>query len=580
MTNGLLGGIGSPADVRRLSLADLDELAQEMREAILARCQAIGGHLSSNLGVVEATIALHYVFDAPRDKIVLDTSHQCYAHKMLTGRAWAFTDPARYDEVSGFTNPLESEYDLFRCGHTSTSISLACGLAKARNLVGGTENVVALVGDGCLSGGEAFEGLDNVALVGGNLIIVLNDNEMSIAEDRGGMYPHFAELRATKGTCENNLFRSFGIDYTYVEEGNSIPALIEAFERVRDIDHPIVVHIHTTKGKGVSWAEADKESTHNFHVVDPVASTPAGDYREVTRDFVLDKILADRRVIAVNAATPGGTGLTKEFRAKAGEQFFDVGICEQHAVTFSAALAKGGAKPIFFVSSTFLQRAYDQIVQDLALNQSPATVLVFQSGYSSLDATHVGVFDLAYTGNVPGLTCLAPATVEQYLAMLDWSIERSNGPVVIRVPEQFISTGEPVTFSDEDIARFEVMRRGSRVALVGLGTMGRLAGRVADELRTQAGVDATVISATTYSALDRNLLFSLEDDHDLVVTIENGILYGGFGEKVARVLGISRLRVLCFGGTKEFVDRLPANEIRQRFRLEPEAVAAEIAAKL
>ena len=578
MAEGLLAHIASPEDVKRLSMDELDRLAQEMRVAILDRCQTVGGHLSSNLGVVEATIALHYVFDAPRDKIVLDTSHQCYAHKMLTGRAWAFTDPARYDEVSGFTNPLESEYDLFRCGHTSTSISLACGLAKARNLLGGTENVIALVGDGCLSGGEAFEGLDNVSLVGGNLIIVLNDNEMSIAEDRGGMYPHFAELRATAGACPNNLFRAFGLDYVYVEEGNSIPALIEAFTRVRDIDHPIVVHIHTTKGYGDEWSETHKESAHHVHGPAPARTTP--DYRDVTREFILKKILSDRRVIAVNAATPGGTGLTPEFRAAAKDQFFDVGICEQHAVTFSAALAKGGVKPVFFVASTFLQRAYDQIVQDLALNQSPATVLVFQSGYSSLDATHVGVFDLAYTGNVPGLTCLAPATVEQYLAMLDWSIERANGPVVIRVPESYASSGQPARFDASDVARFEVMRRGSRVALVGLGTMANLAGHVADELETQTGVHATIISATTYSALDRSLLFSLEADHDLVVTFENGILYGGFGEKVARVLGPSRMRVLCFGGTKEFVDRLPANEIRQRFRLEPHAVACEIAARL
>ena len=580
MATELLARISSPADVKRLSLEELDLLAQEMRDAILARCQTIGGHLSSNLGVVEATIAMHYVFDAPRDKIIFDTSHQCYSHKMLTGRAWAFTNPERFDEVSGFTNPLESEYDLFRCGHTSTSISLACGLAKARSLVGGTENVVAFVGDGCLSGGEAFEGLDNVSLVGGNLIIILNDNEMSIAEDRGGMYPHFAELRATNGACENNLFRAFGIDYTYVEEGNSIPALIEAFGRVKDIDHPIVVHIHTTKGKGVAWAEADKEKSHNLHAAAPGKPKPAGDFRPVTRDLLMRKIKADPRVIAVLAATPGGIGLTPDFRAEAGDQCFDVGICEQHAVTFCAALAKGGAKPVFFVSSTFLQRAYDQIVQDLALNQTPVTVLVFQSGYTSLDATHVGVFDIAYTGNVPNITCLSPATVEQYVAMLDWSIERSGGPVVIRVPEQFVSTGEPVTFDDGDVARFKVTREGSRVALVGLGTMGILAESVADELFAQTGVNATIVSATTFSSLDRKLLFSLEKDHDLVVTFENGILYGGFGEKVARVLGTSPLRVLCFGGTKEFVDRVPANEIRQRFRLEPHSIAAEIAEKL
>ena len=574
MNQSVLSQIGGPADLKGLSMAELERLAQEIRDAISCRVEHMGGHLGSNLGVVEATIALHYVFSSPVDKIIFDTSHQCYTHKILCGRAYGFTDPERMHEVSGFTSPLESEHDLFRCGHTSTSISLACGFAKARDLVGETHNVVAFVGDGCLSGGEALEGLDNAALVGSNLIIILNDNEMSIAEDRGGIYANFAALRAGDGVADQNLFSSFGLDYRYVEEGNSLPALIAAFEDVRDIDHPIVVHIHTLKGKGSAWAEANKEAAHNVKPMGAVAAPE--DYRAITRAVLAKKMAADHRVICVNAGAPGGSGITPEFRDAAGDQYFDVGICEQHAVTFCAGLAKGGAKPVFLVASTFLQRAYDQIIQDLALNQSPATVLVFQAGYTGIDATHVGVFDLAYTGNVPDLTCLSPATVEQYEAMLDWAIDEAARPVVIRVPE-VVCHGEPCVFGAADVAKFSVMRSGSRVALLGLGTEAELVNLVATELEQSFGICPTTISATTYSALDRGLLFSLAPEHELVVTFENGVLYGGFGEKVARVLGPTSLRVMCFGGTKEFVDRVSAQEIRERYRLTPSAVAEEIA---
>ena len=574
MNQSVLNRVSGPADLKSLSLAELERLAQEIRDGIECRVEHMGGHLGSNLGVVEATIALHYVFSSPVDKIIFDTSHQCYAHKMICGRAYGFTDPERMAEVSGFTSPLESEYDLFRCGHTSTSISLACGLAKARDLAGESHNVVAVVGDGCLSGGEAFEGLDNAALVGSNLIIVLNDNEMSIAEDRGGIYSNFAALRASGGAAAQNLFSAFGLDYRYVEEGNSLPALIEAFEGVRGIDHPIVVHIHTLKGKGSAWAEANKEAAHNVKPAGAVAAPE--DFRAITRSKLAEKMAADKRVICVNAGAPGGSGITPEFRAAAGDQYFDVGICEQHAVTFCAGLAKGGAKPVFLVASTFLQRAYDQIIQDLALNQSPATVLVFQAGYTGIDATHVGVFDLAYTGNVPDLTCLAPATVEQYEAMLDWAIDAAARPVVIRVPET-VCHGEPCRFGAGDVSRFRVLSEGSRVALVGLGAEAELVSLVAAELEKSFGICPTTISATTYSSLDRGLLFSLAPEHELVVTFENGVLYGGFGEKVARVLGPTSLRVMCFGGTKEFVDRVSAQEIRERYRLTPSAVAGEIA---
>jgi len=574
MDFGLLKSIACPRDLDALSSAQLDELAAECRAAIVKRVDALGGHLGSNLGVVEATIALHRVFDSPRDRIIFDTSHQCYTHKLLTGRAHGFIDDERMDEISGFTNPEESEHDWFRCGHTSTSVSLACGFAKARDVSGQKHNVVAFIGDGCLSGGEAFEGLDNAATFDSNLIIILNDNEMSIAEDQGGIYGNFAKLRSTRGMEACNFFTSLGLEYRYVEDGNSIPALIDAFERVKGIDHPVVVHIHTVKGKGVAWAESNKEAAHSVRARS--CDAPSETYASLTRERMLEKMAADPRIVVVNAGTPGGTGLTPEFRAAADSRYVDVGICEQHAVTFSAGIACGGAKPVFFVSSTFLQRAYDQIVQDLALNQSPATVLVFQAGFSSIDATHLGVFDLAYTGNVPGLVCLAPATVEEYFAMLEWSVDASDRPVVIRVPDTVVH-GPEVSFSGSDVARFETLRAGSQVALVALGATVELAGTVADELSERYGIDATLVSATTFSALDRSCLFGLEKDHSLVVTLENGILYGGFGEKVARVLGPSPLRVLCFGGTKEFVDRVSIEELHQRYHLEPSSLAADIA---
>lgn len=454
---------------------------------------------------------------------------------------------------------------------------LGLRFAKARDILGQKHNVVAFIGDGCLSGGEAFEGLDNAATFKTNLIIVLNDNEMSIAEDQGGIYRNFAELRASGGQALSNFFSTFGFDYRYVGNGNSISDLIEAFEQVKDIDHPIVVHIRTTKGKGVAWAERNKEEAHS---VKPKGASPSGEtYAALTRARMLEKMAADPAIVVVNAGTPGGVGITADFRAAIGDRYVDVGICEQHAVTFSAGLARGGAKPVYFVASTFLQRAYDQIVQDLALNQSPATVLVFQAGFSSIDATHLGVFDLAYTGNVPGLTCLAPTTAEQFLAMLDWAIDVSDKPVVIRVPDKVVHGGE-AAFSDDAIARFEVERAGADVALVALGPTLALAGLVSDELSANYGILPTIISATTYSALDRQLLFSLEAEHRLVVTLENGILYGGFGEKIARVLGRTSLRVLCYGGTKEFVDRVSIKELNQRYHLEPQALAADIAAVL
>ncbi len=571
--SGYLAGIKCPQDLRRLPESALPSLASEIRANLIESVTRTGGHLGSNLGFIEATIALHYVFETPEDKLVFDVSHQSYTHKMLTGRAIAYTDEAHYGEFSGFTNPQESPFDLFRAGHTSQAPSLACGLAKARDLKGETHNVVAVIGDGSLSGGEAFEGLDNAAVVGTNLIIVFNDNEMSIAPNSGGIYEGLAELRRTHGEAPDNLFRAMGLDYRYVEAGNDVHELVEAFRSVKDIDHPVVVHIHTQKAKGHDYYEKHLEESHSVKAEGLPA--PSGEtYQSLTRDLLSRKMKADPSVIAINAGAPGGVGLTPEFRAASGSQFFDVGIAEQHGVAFAAGLARGGAKPVFLVMATFLQRAFDQLVQELALNGCPATILIFGAGFYAIDATHSGTTDLVLTGNIPGLTCLAPACKEDYLAMLEWSIDQDERPVVIRVPEVMRSCQR--SFVPERPCAWSTVRAGSKVAFLCVGPSVELAYASAALLARDAGVDATIVQALSYSSFDEPLLDSLVDDHRVVVTLEAGILCGGFGEKVARYFGKYDVRVMCYGGKKEFLDRVPEVEFKKIYHFMPEDIAKDV----
>lgn len=575
--------IESPSDVRRLSLLELEGLAAQVRRALVESTLVTGGHLGPNLGFVEATIALHHVFDLPQDKLVFDVSHQCYTHKMLTGRKQAYVDPAHYGEFTGFTNPDESEYDLFRAGHTSQAVSLACGLAKARDLLGQNHNVIAVLGDGSLSGGEAFEGLDNAAELNSNLIVVFNDNERSIAQNAGGVYQNLAELRRTNGTCSQNFFRTLGLDYRYVEQGNDVRALVDALSEVRNIDHPVVVHIHTQKGKGYAWAEEHPEEAHS---VPPAfgsaprmdASTPEPvTYQQITREYLAHKMAADKSVLVVNAGAPSGVGLTPEFRAGCGEQFFDTGITEQHAVAFCAGLARGGAKPVFMVMATFAQRAFDQFVQELGLNRSPATVLVFGGGFYDIDATHAGTLDVVMTSNIPGITCLAPATQQEYIDMLDWSIDQHERPVVIRVPEKVLPGGEGA-FDPSRPGGWHMERLGSRIAFLSLGSTVELARKTAELLEKREGIRATIVEALNYSSFDEQLLDSLLYDHALVVTLEAGILCGGFGEKVARYYGKTHMRVSCYGGKKEFLDRVPTDEFFKIYHFTPEDIVSDIEA--
>ncbi|MBR3318262.1 MAG: 1-deoxy-D-xylulose-5-phosphate synthase [Atopobiaceae bacterium] len=571
--------IESPADVRRLSLDSLVELSDEIRDALITSVPITGGHLGPNLGFVEATVALHYVFNTPSDKLVFDVSHQCYTHKMLTGRKRAYLKPQHYNCFTGFTNPDESEYDLFRAGHTSQGVSLALGLAKARDVLGQRHNVIAVLGDGSLSGGEAFEGLDNAAVIGTNLIVVFNDNDMSIAPNSGGVYENLRELRRTNGAARENFFRTLGFDYRYVEEGNDVRALVAAFEQVRDIDHPVVVHIHTRKGKGCAWAEENPEAAHMVHPkVSPESAqaAPTETYQEITRAYLSKKLAADSDVVIVNAGAPSGVGLTPEFRASCGSRFVDTGITEQHAVAFASGLARGGAKPVFMVMATFLQRSFDQLVQELGLNRSPATILVFGAGFYDIDATHAGTLDIVMTANVPGITCLAPATKAEYLSMLDWSIDQTERPVVIRVPERVIEGDDG--FDPARPVGWHMVRKGSRIAILSIGNTIELARHTAELLYERDGVQATLVEALNYSSFDERLLDGLLYDHDVVVTLEAGILCGGFGEKVARYYGKTPMRVVCYGGKKEFLDRVPTDEFFRMYHFTPGDIVRDLEA--
>lgn len=577
----VLESINSPDDVKKLSIEQLNILAQDIRQGILNRVDKVGGHLGPDLGIVEATIAMHYVFNSPVDKFVFDVSHQCYPHKMLTGRKQGFLDPLNHPEISGYSNQNESEHDHFMIGHTSTSVSLATGLAKARDLKGENYNIIALIGDGSLSGGEAFEGFNNSSVLNSNFIIIVNDNEMSIAQNQGGLYKNLKELRESNGQYSNNWFKAFGFDYLYLEEGNNIEKLIQTFEKVKDIDHPIVVHIHTQKGKGFAKAEQNREWGHwslpgilNSDSIQGGGSVES--YETVTKDYILNKVKNDNSVIAINAATPGVFWWDSEFRNKLGKNYTDVGIAEQHAVGYSSGLATGGAKPIFAVMTSFIQRSYDQLSQDLALNNSPATILVYWGGISSADCTHLGLFDIPLICNIPNIVYLAPTNKEEYLRMLDWSVEQNSYSVAIRVPSwNFVSTGVEDNTDYSILNKYSIVENGSKVAILALGDFFELGKSVKEEL-LKYNIEATLINPKFITGVDTQTLDSLKSNHSIVITLENGTLDGGFGEKIARYYGNSNMKVLNYGAFKEFNDRIDMDVLLTKYHLKKEMIANDI----
>ena len=573
--------IKSPADIKGYTAEQRRVLAQEMRDALLKRASVHGGHFGPDFGIIEAIIALHTVFDSPTDKIVYDVSHQCYPHKMLTGRVEAYIDEDKYGEVSGYTNPEESPHDFFNVGHTSTSISLASGLAKARDLAGRRENVIALIGDGSMSGGEALEGLNVVGEMGTNFIIVFNDNDRSIAENHGGMYREFRRLRETNGTAPNNLFRAMGLDYRYVADGNDCEALIAAFSAVRDSEKPVVVHIATQKGKGYKFAEEDPETWHYrsaFDIETGALKHPYTDpYQEATKTFLKEQAETNPNFVFLAAGTMGGIVLSPADRAELGSHYVDVGIAEEHAVAMASGLARGGARPIFGTYSTFFQRVYDQMAQDVAINNSPAVFLsVGASLYYMNDVTHLGFFDIPIFANIPNLVFLAPASLDEYKAVLRWSVAQTSHPVMIRMPVGgYEESPYDVRTDYSDLSTYQVVQEGAEIAIIGVGNFAALASEAAALLEKE-GIQATVVNPIFLSGLDTTLLKRLKEKHRLILTLEDGILDGGFGQKIAAYYGMdTQISIRNYGLSKAFHDRYSASELARAHHLTAEQIAAD-----
>ncbi len=579
----IISKIESPKDLKTLSINEMKELAEEIRKALLKKLSIHGGHFGPNFGMVEAIIAMHYVFESPKDKLVFDVSHQSYPHKILTGRKDAFLYEEHYDDVTGYTNPNESKHDWFNVGHTSTSISLASGLAKARDLKGEDYNVIAIIGDGSLSGGEALEGLDYAGEQNTNFIIVVNDNDMSIAENHGGLYKNLKELRNSNGTCKCNLFNAMGLDYIYVNEGNNLEELIKAFQKVKNIDHPIVVHINTQKGKGYKLAEENKENWHwtmpfDIETGKPTYSFEGEDYGDLTGKYLLEKMEKDQKVVAIVAGVPTNIGFTKDRRIKAGKQFVDVGIAEEHGVALASGIAKNGGKPIFATYSSFMQRTYDQLSQDLCINNNPATILVNgASVYGMNDITHLGLYDIPMISNIPNMVYLAPTSKEEYFAMLDWSIEQTKYPVAIRIPCNGVISDKRIPDKDySNINKYKVEQKGNKVAILALGDFYQLGEKVAQDLKEKLNINPTLINPRFITKLDEELLENLKQNHEIVITLEDGILDGGFGEKIARFYSDTNIKVKNYGIKKAFYDKYNVNELLQENKLTPEQIAKEV----
>ena len=575
----ILDKVSYPKDLKNLSNEELTQLASEIRQVLITKLTKTGGHLAPNLGMVEATIALHYVFDCPKDKVVFDISHQSYVHKILTGRKDGFTEEKNYKKYTTFTDPTESEYDLIKTGHSSISISFATGLAKARDINKEKYNIITIIGDGAMTGGQAYEGLNNAGTFKSNFIVLLNDNEWSIAENNGSLVKHLADLRNSGGKCQNNLFKALGFDYYYVENGHSIPDLIDAFKKVKDIDHPVLVHFHTIKGKGYEKAEKDPEHYHGILPGDKPRIIPGQEnYLTLTREYLLKEIKKGNNIVVVSAATPLYSGLEPNIRKELGEHYHDVAIAEQDAMSFISGIAKNKAKPVLYVASTFMQRTYDQLLQDLALNKNPATILVTGGGISSASDTHLGLFDIPFITSIPDFTYLNPTCKEEYLKMLDFCVNvNKEGPIAIRIPSKgLISTGIEDNTDYSIKNKFKIINKGNKVAFIGLGSMFKLASETYEELKKDKKIEGTLINPIFASGLDKELLEELKKEHDIIICMEDGSLEGGFGHRIAAFYADSKIKVLLYGALKEFINCVPMEELNNRYRLKKELIIEDI----
>lgn len=580
----MIENINNPMELKKLNFDELKILASEVRKTLLRKASVCGGHVGSNLGIVEITIALHYVFQSPIDKFVFDVSHQCYTHKILTGRKSAFLNPMFYSEVSGFTNPAESEHDLFRIGHSATSISLACGLAKARDIKNAKENIIAIIGDAALGGGEAFEGLNFAGSeLCSNLIIIVNDNQMSIADNHGGLYKNLKELRDSSGLCNHNIFKSLGLDYRYVENGNDLESIISVLTEINNIDHPIIIHVNTKKGKGYKFSEEDKEDWHwrrpfNLETGELTHPFNGESYDKILNDFLLEKMSKDRAVVAFVAGVPLTAAFTKEKRMIAGKQFVDVGIMEEHAISMAAGVAANGGKPVFTTDCTFYQRVYDQIAQDVCINKLPVTMLIRNATvWGMTDVTHLGFFDIALFSNIPNLVYLAPTNREEYFAMLDWSIEQKEHPVAIKIPRYVLNAKYEINKAFDDINKFQIVEQGNKVAILALGDFFEIGENIRMILKEKANISATLINPRFASGVDTDMLTNLQKDHSIFITLEDGIIEGGFGQKISSFLGESKnISIKNYGLKKKFLDRYNIKDVMIKNRLVPELIVDDI----
>ena len=560
-----LDKINSVDDIKKISKDELCVLSEEVRKAIINRVSKKGGHIGPNLGVVELTVALHYVFSSPVDKFVFDVSHQCYPHKILTGRKDAFLYDEHFNDVTGYTNPNESVHDIFTIGHTSTSISLALGLAKARDLNNRKENIIAIIGDGSLSGGEALEGLDYAGEYDKNLIIIVNDNKQSIAENHGGIYKNLEELRKSGGKSENNLFKAFGLDYRYLDEGHDIKKIIKCLEEIKDIDHPVVFHIHTIKGKGLKYAESNKEYWHAggpFNIEDG-SPLNKSDSDNTIHDSLAELIKRDSRSIIINAGTPMGLGFSGKEKMSLIEKgrFIDVGIAEECAVAMASGAAKGGAKAVFGTFAPFLQRVYDQLSHDLCLNNNPATILVLSSGaYGMNSNTHIALSDIQLFAHIPNLVYLCPSSKEEYLSMLYYATNQNEHPVAIKLPVNF-SNSEKDDTDYSVLNKAKVLNKGNDIAILGFGNLVELIQRVARKVKKELKKDISIINPVFLSGIDSSLLTKLKNDHRLVITVEDGYVDGGYGERIASFYSDDDMRVINLGISKKFHSDYKAEEL-------------------
>lgn len=575
--------INGPEDIKKLKMEELNILADETRKALINKISNVGGHSGPNLGMVEMTIALHYVFNSPKDKIVFDVSHQCYPHKILTGRKEAYTNAEHFGDVTGYTNPLESEHDMFTIGHTSTSISLALGLAKGRDVNKKDENIIAVIGDGSLSGGEALEGLDYAGEYDKNLIIIINDNDQSIAENHGGIYKNLKELRATNGKSENNMFKAFGLDYKYLEDGHDIKALVELFESVKGTSYPVVLHIHTIKGKGLKYAEENRESWHAGGPFNPEDGSPKFIMEEKPDTTIFDSLKSlldsNEKAVVLNAGTPMGLGFVKGVReeyVKRG-QFIDVGIAEENAVAMSSGIAKNGGTAVFGTFAPFFQRTYDQMSHDLCLNDSPATMLVLNPGVYGMNSnTHIALCDIQMFAHIPNFIYLAPTSKEEYNQMFKFATTQKEHPVGIRVPATFVETGVEDNTDYSIYNKNKVEVSGSKVAIFAVGIMLSMAKEVAKKVKEETNLQITVVNPRFLTGLDEELLNSLKENHELVITLEDGELMGGYGQTIASFYGTSNMAVKNYGISKKFHTDFKAEELLEQNGMSVQNLVCEI----